>query len=112
MYCVSQFLLTFSESQPMEYMPMDETYSAVIHRINHAIKWRASHPSEPISEPYPVLTKFSNPPAALMVKASPILERLAAVADVKKGKGLLLCSGSMLIDNSPTQSQRSKIQAG
>ena len=64
---------------------MDETYSAVIHRINHAIRWRASHPSDPIPEPAQILTQFSKPPASLVAKASTILERLTVLADVKKG---------------------------
>jgi ATP-dependent DNA helicase 2 subunit 2 len=39
------------EGEPMEYMPIEETYSPMIHRVNQAIRQRAVHPSDAINPP-------------------------------------------------------------
>jgi ATP-dependent DNA helicase 2 subunit 2 len=72
-------------SNPAEYMPMNETYSPILHRIDQAVRWRAIHPDEPIPPPYEILTRYSQPPNALVTRAKSHLERSIAAADVKKG---------------------------
>ena len=77
--------LIFAQSNPAEYMSLDETYSPVLHRIDQAIRWRAVHPNEPIPPPSEILTRYSRPPEPLVAEAKSYLERSIAAADVKKG---------------------------
>lgn len=72
--------------QPTEYMPIQETYSPTIHRINQAIRHRAIHPDGKIEPPADVLMQWSNPPAELIEKSASELNALQKAADVKKGK--------------------------
>lgn len=71
--------------RPAEYMPMSETYSPVLHRIDQAIRWRAVHPNEPIPPPHEILLKYSHPPDELVSGAKRKLEELVSAANVKKG---------------------------
>lgn len=71
--------------RPAEYMPMTETYSPVLHRIDQAIRWRAVHPDEPIPPPHKILLKYSQPPEELVTGAKRKLEELVSAANVKKG---------------------------
>ena len=66
-------------------MEIQDTYSAVLHRINQAVRWRAVHPIEPFPPPFDILVKYSNPPEELVKKAKRRLEKLVVAADVKKG---------------------------
>ena len=68
-----------------EYMPMAETYSPVLHRLDQAVRWRAVHPNEPIPPPYEILTRYSKPPDELIARSEHQLETLIKAADVKKG---------------------------
>ncbi|KAL8689527.1 MAG: hypothetical protein Q9224_004620 [Gallowayella concinna] len=72
------------EGKPSEYMPMTETFSPVLHRIDQAVRWRAIHPTEPVPPPYEILTRYSNPPEELVSQSKKRLEKLIAAADVKK----------------------------
>lgn len=72
------------EGNEAEYMPINDTYSPVLHRIDQAVRWRAVHPNEPIPPVYEILTKYSKPPEQLVAKAKRQLEKLVAAADVKK----------------------------
>lgn len=72
------------EGQPTEYMPMDETYSPMLHRISQVIKHRAVYPETEPPPPYEILTRYSQPPAALLRQAQPALNRVIKAADVKK----------------------------
>lgn len=49
---------TDEEGKPAEYMPIEETYSPALHRINQAIRKRAIYPDGEISEPAEVLVKW------------------------------------------------------
>lgn len=71
--------------RPAEYMPMSETYSPVLHRVDQAVRWRAVHPDEPIPPPHEILVKYSQPPEELVIGAKRKLEELVSAADVKKG---------------------------
>ena len=68
-------------------MEIQDTYSAVLHRIDQAVRWRAVHPNEPVPPPFDILVKYSNPPEELIKKAKRRLEKLVVAADVKKGTG-------------------------
>ena len=65
---------------------MTETYSPILHRLDQAIRWRAVYPDEPIPPPYEILTRYSKPPEELVAKSKRRLQKLIAVADVKKGE--------------------------
>lgn len=73
-------------SNPTEYMPLNETFSPVLHRIDQAVRWRAVHPDQPIPPPYEILTRYSRPPETLVAGAKSPLERTIAAADIKKGR--------------------------
>ncbi|EAU32303.1 conserved hypothetical protein [Aspergillus terreus NIH2624] len=71
-------------SDPIEGLPIEDSFSPVLHRINAAIRSRAIHPNEPIPPPSERLTKFSHPPDELVEKSKKYLEKLMEVAEVKK----------------------------
>lgn len=72
-------------SEACEYMPFDDTFSPVLHRINQAIGFRAVHPDTPVPPPAEVLTKYMKPPEELLKSASSQIRALRELADVKKG---------------------------
>lgn len=76
-------------SNPSEYMPMTDTFSPILHRIDQAVRWRAVHPTEPIPPPYEILTRYSQPPEEAVSRSKRKLEKLMAAADVKKGTFLI-----------------------
>jgi ATP-dependent DNA helicase 2 subunit 2 len=39
------------EGEPTEYIPIEETYSPMVHRLNQAIRQRAVHPDAPVIPP-------------------------------------------------------------
>lgn len=39
------------DGAPAEYMPIDETYSPMVHRVNQAVRHRAVHPGDPVGPP-------------------------------------------------------------
>ncbi|KAK4692180.1 ATP-dependent DNA helicase 2 subunit 2, partial [Lecanoromycetidae sp. Uapishka_2] len=75
---------TDDEGNEAEYMPMTDTYSPVLHRIDQAVRWRAVHATEPVPPPYDIFTRYSKPPDELVAKAKRQLDKLVAAADVKK----------------------------
>ncbi|KAL8842061.1 MAG: hypothetical protein Q9170_000664 [Blastenia crenularia] len=86
-YVDSMDLSTFGkddEGNPSEYMPMNETFSPVLHRLDQAVRWRAVHPTGPVPPPYEILTRYSQPPEDLVSASKKRLEKLTAAADVKK----------------------------
>ncbi|KAL9026873.1 MAG: hypothetical protein Q9196_004527 [Gyalolechia fulgens] len=86
-YIDSMDLSTFGrdeEGNPSEYMPMADTFSPVLHRIDQAVRWRAVHPTEPIPPPYEILVRYSQPPEDLVSSSKRKLEKLMAAADIKK----------------------------
>ncbi|KAI4087583.1 MAG: hypothetical protein LQ339_008871 [Xanthoria mediterranea] len=72
------------DGNPSEYMPMTDTFSPVLHRIDQAVRWRAVHPTEPVPPPHEILVRYSNPPEELVNRSKKRLEKLMAAADVKK----------------------------
>ncbi|KXL41555.1 hypothetical protein M433DRAFT_72779 [Acidomyces richmondensis BFW] len=80
-------LMTFDqdeEGNPAEYATLDETYSPIIHHLNHAIKHRAIHPDAEPPPIHEILTRYSHPPGGLIKKAHPALQRVIEAAGVKK----------------------------
>ncbi|KAF2114408.1 SPOC like C-terminal domain-containing protein [Lophiotrema nucula] len=68
-----------------EYMPFSEVYSPLLHRINHIIRWRATHPFDTELPPPPqILTKYSAPPGELLSQAETQFQALKKAGDVKK----------------------------
>ncbi|KAK5726868.1 ATP-dependent DNA helicase yku80 [Elasticomyces elasticus] len=72
------------EGQPTEYMPMDETYMPMLHRIHQVVKHRAVFPGGEPPPPYEILTRYSHPPEQLVKQAQPALERVLEAANIKK----------------------------
>lgn len=72
-------------SKPSEYMPIEDTYSPILHRINQAIRRRAVRPDEPVQPPADILIKYSHPPEELVKNSEIQLSNLIAAANIKKG---------------------------
>ncbi|KAJ5239425.1 hypothetical protein N7468_004044 [Penicillium chermesinum] len=68
----------------IEGLPIEHSFSPLLHRIEAAVRYRAIHPNEPVLEPADRLTKFSHPDEELVEKTKKELEKLIAAADVKK----------------------------
>lgn len=88
-YVDSMDLSTFGEDEdgnPDEYAKPEDTYAPLVHRINHIIRWRATHPDPtlPIPDPPEILSRYSTPPADLVERSNSTLESLKLAADVKK----------------------------
>ncbi|KAF1925511.1 SPOC domain-like protein [Didymella exigua CBS 183.55] len=88
-YVDAMDLSTFGEDEdgnPDEYAKPEDTYAPLVHRINHIIRWRATHPDPTLVIPDPpeILKKYSAPPSELVERANSTLESLKAAADVKK----------------------------
>ncbi|EOA90274.1 ATP-dependent DNA helicase yku80 [Exserohilum turcicum] len=69
-----------------EYAKPEDTFSPLVHRVNHVIRWRATHPdpSLPIPDPPETLMKYSMPPAELVASAEKQLNAVKQAANVKK----------------------------
>lgn len=72
------------EGKPTEYMPMEDTYSPVLHRVSQVIRHRAVYPNTGIPPVNEILTKYSHPPQDLVREAKPTLDKILAAADIKK----------------------------
>ncbi|TKA69171.1 hypothetical protein B0A49_04616 [Cryomyces minteri] len=86
-YVDSMDLSTFGrddEGQPTEYMPLEDTYSPTLHRVNQVIRWRAIHPNDEIPPVPEIFIKYSNPPDELIQKAQRSLDAMLAAGGVKK----------------------------
>ena len=88
-YVDSMDLSTFGEDEDGnadEYAKIEDTFSPILHRINHIIRWRATHPDviTPIPDPPAILTKYSHPPPSLLEQSSSQLAALEKAANVKK----------------------------
>ncbi|KAJ5703438.1 hypothetical protein N7493_011827 [Penicillium malachiteum] len=68
----------------IDEVPIDYSYSPLLHRLQSAVRWRAINPNGAIAEPSATLTKFSHPDEELVKKSQAELEGLIAAADVKK----------------------------
>jgi ATP-dependent DNA helicase 2 subunit 2 len=77
---------TDEDGQPAEYAKPEDTYSPIIHRINHIIRWRATHPDPtlPIPPPPGIVTKFANPPPELLEQSMKQFTKLKEAAKVSK----------------------------
>ncbi|KIW06201.1 uncharacterized protein PV09_02679 [Verruconis gallopava] len=72
------------DGNPAEYAPITDTYNARKNYIEHAIKFRAIHPTDEVPPAPDILLKYSNPPAELLESAKTNLDALIKAADVKK----------------------------
>ncbi|KAF8418820.1 putative Ku family DNA helicase [Tirmania nivea] len=69
---------------PTDYVPPEDTFSPVLHRIDQVVRWRAIHPNEPIPPASEILTKYSHAPQELLEQAQKPLDRLIEASNVKK----------------------------
>lgn len=105
--------LTRLISDVIEGLPIEHSFSPLLHRIQAAIRYRAVHPNDPILEPSERLTKFSQPDDDLVEKTRKDLEKLMAAADVKKGElniNPILCRKTNKPQSS-TEDERTKAPA-
>jgi ATP-dependent DNA helicase 2 subunit 2 len=74
------------DGNPAEYARPEDTFSPLVHRINHIIRWRATHsdPALPIPPPPAVLTKYAHPPPELLETSTQYFEALKKAAKVSK----------------------------
>jgi len=70
-------------------IPLEDSFSPLLHRIEQAIRWRAVHPNEPLPPPSEKLVQFSKPPKDVQEHAKKYLDRVIKAADVKKGNNTL-----------------------
>ncbi|THC91303.1 hypothetical protein EYZ11_009227 [Aspergillus tanneri] len=75
---------TNDNGDPVETLPIEDSFSPILHRIGSAIRSRAIHPTEPIPPLSKTLLRFSQPAEDLVEKSKKYLDRLIAAADVKK----------------------------
>ncbi|KAF2486453.1 SPOC like C-terminal domain-containing protein [Neohortaea acidophila] len=73
-----------ADGQEVEYAPMDETFSPMLHRINQVIKHRAIFPTADPPPTSEILIKYSHPPQQLISQNQSTLNKLIAAAEVKK----------------------------
>lgn len=88
-YVDAMDLSTFAEDDdgnPDEYAKPEDTYAPLVHRINHIIRWRATHsdPTLTIPDPPEILKKYSAPPPELTERTNGTLEALISASAVKK----------------------------
>ncbi|RAL10388.1 ATP-dependent DNA helicase 2 subunit KU80 [Aspergillus homomorphus CBS 101889] len=84
-YVLSMELTDTDENgDPVDTLPIEDSFSPVLHRTDSAIRFRAIHSDKPIPPPSETLTKFSNPPQDLVEKSQKQLEKLIAISGVKK----------------------------
>lgn len=69
---------------------MQDTYSPLVNRVNHAIKYRATHPNEKVPAAYEVLTRYTKSPTELLEASSKYLAALIEEADIKAGESALI----------------------
>lgn len=72
------------DGEAVEYAPIDETFSPMLHRIHQVTKHRAVHPNAEPPEPYEILTRYSQPPADLVKQSQKSLTAVISAAQVKK----------------------------
>ncbi|CAL5872682.1 uncharacterized protein PFLUO_LOCUS6948 [Penicillium psychrofluorescens] len=84
----------YVESMDLEYknddgelvntLPIEYSYSPLLHRIESAVRHRAVYPKDPVLDPSDRLTKFAEPVEEMVNKSQPYLQKLMTIADVKK----------------------------
>ncbi|KGO71826.1 DNA helicase, ATP-dependent, Ku type [Penicillium italicum] len=80
------FVTTNDEGEPTDDLPIDESFSPLLHRIEAAVRYRAVHPNDPVLDPSERLTEFAQPSEDMVKNSKSHLEKLMSIADVKKGK--------------------------
>ncbi|OQD87132.1 hypothetical protein PENANT_c006G03625 [Penicillium antarcticum] len=75
---------TNDEGEPTNELPIDESFSPLLHRLESAVRYRAVHPNDPVLDPSERLTQFARPSEELVRKSKSYLERLISTADIKK----------------------------
>ncbi|KAJ6138343.1 hypothetical protein N7471_004829 [Penicillium samsonianum] len=78
------FVTTNDEGEPTDELPIDESFSPLLHRIESAVRYRAVHPNDPVLDPSERLTEFAHPSEDMVKNSKSHLERLISTADVKK----------------------------
>ncbi|KOS48871.1 hypothetical protein ACN38_g83 [Penicillium nordicum] len=78
------FVTTNDEGEPTDDLPIDESFSPLLHRIESAVRYRAVHPNDPVLDPSERLTEFAHPSEEMVKNSKSHLEKLMSTADVKK----------------------------
>ena len=72
------------EGSPAEYMPLEESFSPLLHRIEGAKKYRAVYPTAALPPIDEVLLRYSRQPEEMQLGSKEALKRLMKAADVKR----------------------------
>lgn len=67
-------------------LPIEDSFSPLLHRIESAVRYRAVHPNDQVLDSSERLNKFSHPSEEVVKRSKQHLDKLIATADVKKGK--------------------------
>ncbi|CAI7643287.1 hypothetical protein PCG10_003432 [Penicillium crustosum] len=78
------FVTMNDEGERTDDLPIDESFSPLLHRIESAVRYRAVHPNDPILDPSERLTEFAHPSEEMVKNSKSHLETLMSIADVKK----------------------------
>ncbi|CAG8888154.1 unnamed protein product [Penicillium egyptiacum] len=80
-----EFITTNDEGERTDDLPIDESFSPLLHRIESAVRYRAVHPHDPVLDPSERLTQFAHPSEDMVKNSKSRLGKLISTADVKKG---------------------------
>ncbi|OJD25492.1 hypothetical protein ACJ73_03141 [Blastomyces percursus] len=72
------------DGETVESMPIEDSFSPLLHRTDQAIRWRAVHPSEPLPAVPEILQKLSRQPDDLQAQSKDTLNKLIAASDGRK----------------------------
>lgn len=70
----------------MNDLPIEDSFSPLLHRLETAVRYRAVHPNDPVLDSSGRLTKFDHSSEETVKKSKQYLDKLIATADVKKGE--------------------------
>ncbi|KAG0159283.1 hypothetical protein PDIDSM_6805 [Penicillium digitatum] len=80
------FVTTNDEGEPTDDLPIDESFSPLLHRIESAVRYRAVHPNDPVLDPSERLTEFAQLSVDMVKNSKSHLEKLMSIADTKGRK--------------------------
>ncbi|KAI5792453.1 putative Ku family DNA helicase [Peziza echinospora] len=72
------------EGNKTDYVPPEDTFSPVLHRIDQVVRFRGIHPDDPLPPVNDILLKYSHPPEDLIERSKNAIKALVDAANVKK----------------------------
>ena len=75
---------TDDDGEAAEYMPIEDTFSPILHRVNQVIRQRAVQPDKGLPPIPEILIKYSKPPDEAIQKSQASLQKVIEAANIKK----------------------------